>query len=150
MQEGYKLNGSNTFYRVWGILVLVFGGIAVLIKIFAYLFQLIFMSETELFYLIPYDIEEVMIAVYILCFVFLTVEVETKLMTGIILVNDYVKSKGACVCYAVFYCSSFLAVCFNCLHYHDDRNRRSIDSVINRILYYKNRMGYYDRCYSVK
>lgn len=39
MTFGYKINSSNTLFKVWGILVFVFGGIGVILGVIGFILQ---------------------------------------------------------------------------------------------------------------
>ena len=101
MKEKYIINGSNTTYKVWGVLVLIFGIIAVILGLAGLLFLL---GDYNL------DLGDsyITLAIFIY-FCVLLIVVLIKIKTGILLVRNYISSKGELIFYAVLYFLSAFA-----------------------------------------
>ncbi len=109
MNGTYEIKGSNTFYKVWGILTFVFVGIYGLIELLGLVILAIAVSKgNELsdwlgIYSDAYLSDAGTYLVFIFVFTALSfiAGVVIRILSGVQLVRNYVKSKGAMIAAAV-------------------------------------------------
>lgn len=105
MKEKYPIKGSNTFYKVWGIIVLVLAGLAGI----AYLlcFILVIAASSALPEFMLYSIGNTLTtytAVGIIILIIIVVlDMTLRISTGVVLVRNYIKSTGVFIALAVIY-----------------------------------------------
>lgn len=102
MKEKYPIKGSNTFYKVWGIIVIV---LAAILGAVSLLFFIIIMASASLIQDIMYSTAISAIRIFKIIWISIIICIElnvtAKIFAGIALIEDYIKSKGKFIAYAV-------------------------------------------------
>lgn len=110
MNGRYEIRGSNTFYKVWGILTFVFVGIYGLIELLGLIILgAAAVKENELsnwlgIYSDAYfsDAGTYLVLIFVFTALSFTAGVVIRILSGIQLARNYVKSTGAMIAAAVF------------------------------------------------
>lgn len=105
MKQEYTVKGSNTLYKVWGILVLIFGIITGIFFLFDMVIAIVAMgSDTGKFLLsVNEKATGMTVAFTILTFLIMILMVVVKINTGRVLVKQYYQSTANFIFYAVLY-----------------------------------------------
>ncbi|EOS70004.1 hypothetical protein C818_01964 [Lachnospiraceae bacterium MD308] len=101
MKEKYPIKGSNTLYKVWGIIVFVFAAIKGLVLLFFAVFQLV-VSGVVLDFIGKIVGPYIAIGM-IFSVLFVGISMAKEISTGIILVREYIKVKWVFIMLAVIY-----------------------------------------------
>ncbi len=126
MKERYRIDGSNTLFKVWGIILLVFtalGGVLLLlgmILLFAGSAMLTSYVDDYSPFMDSYSsammgsVSGSVMVVMIILFLIVVAILAVSAMTGILLVRDYVKAKETLVVFAILYFTgaAFTAIAF--------------------------------------
>lgn len=108
MENRFAVKGSNTLFKVWGIIVWVFAGINGLLNIISFIAIMAGASivSNPLGYYDYYSGSSTSGAMWILIIVGVILSILWiifEIITGIVLVRDYVQSKGALIALAVIW-----------------------------------------------
>lgn len=101
MKEKYPIKGSNTLYKVWGIIVFVFAAIKGLLLLLLAVFQLL-VSGVALDFIGKIVGPYIAIGM-IFSVLFVGISMAKEISTGIILVREYIKVKWVFIMLAVIY-----------------------------------------------
>lgn len=105
MKEKYPIKGSNTFYKVWGIIEFVFAGLAGILYLLC--FVLVIAASSALPDFVAYSIRDTLTTYtavgIIVLIVIAALDMTLRISTGIVLVRDYIRSKGIFIALAVIY-----------------------------------------------
>lgn len=104
MKEKYTVSGSNTLYKVWGIIVIVFtclAGLLCLIGLIALVTASAWLMDgySRVMSYFPGSLT----AAFIILFLLAAVRLALDTMTGILLIRDYIKAKETFIVFAVIY-----------------------------------------------
>lgn len=105
MTFGYKINGSNTLFKVWGILVFVFGGIGVILGVIGFILQCTvassdFANTITAIFKGAKNLVTLFIVFEILLFV---ISVMVKIITGILFIKENFISKWKFIFCTIMY-----------------------------------------------
>ncbi len=104
MKQRYQIEGSYTLYQVWGIFVLIFGGITALGGLIMTIINISESSEAAKYAaLVSSNANTYAVLYSILFFIVTAIVVGVKILTGILFVKRESRSKGAYLFYAVLY-----------------------------------------------
>lgn len=105
MKEKHPIKGSNTFYKVWGIIELVFAGLAGILYLLCFI--LVIAASSALPDFVTYSVRNTLagytVAVAIVFIIFVALDMILRICTGVVLVREYIKSKGAFTALAVIH-----------------------------------------------
>lgn len=109
MENGFAVSGSNMLFKVWGIITYVFAGIEALLGIIVMIGICAGAGYVPMYFS---DVRGALIGTAIGIFIGAGIRVTLMVITGNLLVRDYVKSKGALVGFAVwqFVCVFFMLI----------------------------------------
>lgn len=111
MKGRYAIDGSNAGYLVWGILVLIFGGITAILCLISIITMISMPSSTagRMLYSLSDDLAIYTVLSIIISFLTYTIQVAVKIATGVVLVRNYINSQVTLIFLAVLYFLSALA-----------------------------------------
>lgn len=114
MTFGYKINGSNTFFKVWGIFVLIFGGITAIGCLIGFFILCAGASSDIVSFAssINDDVKMSIVLVFVTYILIAAVLISVKLETGILLVKENFKTTWKFIFCAVLYFLSALGNLF--------------------------------------
>ena len=119
MKEKYPIKGSNTLYKVWGIIILVFAGLAALMYLL--FFILLIVASSSIPDIFPYSLGDT-VAAYaavgvIFLILYIALDLTLQISTGVVLVRNYIKSTGVFLVLAVIFFlrafGGFISMIFN-------------------------------------
>lgn len=101
----YKVNGSNTLFKVWGILVLVFGGIGAIVGLISFIMQCASATSEfgSFFTSLSRDLKNYITLILVLEFFSLIITAFVKLETGMLFIKETCKLKWKFVFCSVLY-----------------------------------------------
>lgn len=102
---GYRINGTNTFFKVWGILVLIFGGIGVILGVIGFILQCTVVSSDIVWLLtaISKRLKDFIALFIVLEILFFIISVMVKLITGLLFIKESFKSKWKFIFCTIMY-----------------------------------------------
>ncbi|MGN1164958.1 MAG: FHA domain-containing protein [Lachnospiraceae bacterium] len=111
MEKGFAIKGSNTLFKVWGIIIFVLAGIGGFFEIIGIIGVSVgasMLSELTRMAGEYFDLSGYLVVIVIIVIISAVIGLSVQILTGIVLVRDYVKTKWVLIALAVFWFVSSL------------------------------------------